>query len=703
MAGSGETLLLPQPTFYPDGGQCAPDSSVHLTLKNDQGMHILYTTDYTVPDKDKLGGATLRYTKPIMLRDFRGGEILIRAISVTDDGKLSSPQVARAFHISCDAPSANGTPLGPGTPDVRPVLFSSSSSTLAPTATSTSTTSSDACSVITRESAEPAVSTKDDVASSIPSPRLLPAPATSFLESPLDKPTKPPPTTFSRSTSGGRQPSSSLSTPPSSTMIPNLPSPDLAPACATNTTGHIPPDATNHPQWKHHKDPNRGFSSRPPRLSPVQDNDRSRRELPVETEVTSLDYLEQVMERRRDPDDQEFKLKEHFMNSKPGRTEADWEMAEVESPDGQPQYVCDRCGRSWNVLMRMQKHKEFCSGPTRTHSRSPSRHVHWSRSHSQGSQGGDTQSANSESRISGRPLSRRSVDTKSHDSAGGVSSVSGMSGPFRNANSFGRTRSIEESSVSGASGHGGVSPGLHPTASRRSKTTEDRDGPRFASPPGSTHSSVTRISSLSNPMPNTVSPHRKPLAQPKDMTSCPYCDKKMNSSALAKHKPICSEEPSVKKQRQIDMQNRKHAREMQRRANVERQSGVSPEYARNEVLRSPLSQPSKTPPTRSMGRLSQPPPANTSFNSKGTSSLRAYCPKDGVDLETVSNGSSPLQPITPSEELMRQRDERKRRGRLPSPQFNQSAPTIGGFSPRLENHSLGSTWAPRTTDPDPPG
>eukprot|EP00754_Rhynchopus_humris_P015032 Rhum_TRINITY_DN14424_c14_g1::Rhum_TRINITY_DN14424_c14_g1_i1::g.89165::m.89165 len=94
---------LPVPTFYPDGGQVGPETKLYLTLRENRGFRILYTLDYGRPQPGGEAGVstTHEYTKPVHMRMLGGGESLIRAVCISEDGTLGD-EVARAFHVTHD-------------------------------------------------------------------------------------------------------------------------------------------------------------------------------------------------------------------------------------------------------------------------------------------------------------------------------------------------------------------------------------------------------------------------------------------------------------------------------------------------------------------------------------------------------------------------------------------------------------------------
>ena len=242
-----------------------------------------------------------------------------------------------------------------------------------------------------------------------------------------------------------------------------------------------------------------------------------------------------------------------------------------------PQHVCDRCGRSWMLIERMMKHKEYCSGPSRpSKSRSPSRKVTFnntgSRSRSSTGQGVRNSSfSDCNSGLNGSFYSRSSVGSASCYSAPSYDNRrerehNAVPPTTGHNTSFGTS-----SSQSNASG-GGPAPSMNNMAAK----------PKFASPPASTHSSVahSRLSTAysygagdrsqtgthrsdSRPYrkPNIKSPSRQPLAIPKGMQNCPYCSRAMKEAALDLHVKKCAEEPSNKKKIKVEEENRRRMRE----------------------------------------------------------------------------------------------------------------------------------------------
>ena len=522
-----QSNVVAAPVFYPDGGQCIPETSLHLTLRDIVGFKILYSTDYSDPSINNLeNGSTMQYIKPILLRDLRGGEVLIKAISVSDDGITQSSSVARAFHINSDPPavveeaerlsrrqkipsstSVNAAMTPPSHMDIPPLevsegLFGGFQSTNKP---------NNHTSKITDAFSQ--------------SPSHFGSSAGSIISS----------TTHPHSDGQNF-----------SRMQAVVPSSDKGWSSGATT-----------------------FSSRPP---PPEDSfDTKPLPPPPENEVTSLDYLSSILSEEKDTDSP--------MQDPPGST------------SDTAQHVCDHCGRSWSVLERMLRHKVHCRGPSRpSKSRSPSRKVHWGSSSSQVVAEGvksDTQSNNSG--YSGTTtVTHQSYISAGGASAGGASAGGASGGACYNSSYTGRSRAAYRSISSEGRSYDSNGSFSNCNSVLSSGTSGGRPGMGrlgFSSPPNSTHSSMTRGSRISvsgHPKPNIKSPNRKPLSQPKSLCQCPWCGREMKQAALDVHVRRCTEEPGIKKMQAIETENRRRAR-LSNSSNASAEATNSPQH--HPVLR----------------------------------------------------------------------------------------------------------------------
>ncbi|KAJ9462355.1 hypothetical protein DIPPA_06564 [Diplonema papillatum] len=260
--------------------------------------------------------------------------------------------------------------------------------------------------------------------------------------------------------------------------------------------------------------------------------------------VTSLDYLTKYLEQTSGVD-----------------------TSDLLSPDESevPQYVCDRCGRSWSAIERMQKHKEVCRGPTRpSKSRSPVRRVHWV-----GPPGGELKASSGNlpgihnASFGTLPSQDSASCTSGFDMAGSYASVNSAQGNAKHLsnsiksclrsshNQIENTAADQSSSAaqpSGKKASGFLCKGAGVTASQT--------GARFSSPPASTQSSLSRFSAHSK-TPNIKSPPRRPLTEAKGLIACPHCAREMKPAALESHEKRCAENPAVQKQNQMDVRNRR--------------------------------------------------------------------------------------------------------------------------------------------------
>eukprot|EP01062_Namystynia_karyoxenos_P068331 TRINITY_DN6280_c0_g2_i1.p1 TRINITY_DN6280_c0_g2~~TRINITY_DN6280_c0_g2_i1.p1 ORF type:complete len:949 (+),score=248.17 TRINITY_DN6280_c0_g2_i1:124-2970(+) len=353
----------------------------------------------------------------------------------------------------------------------------------------------------------------------------------------------------------------------------------FAPAAPRPSFGGAPA-AVAGADGQRHADPGGAPQQRPQPFSP-DDVPLPRPDPTPPATITLLDGIDkrsQREKRRWDPEDQRFKTQMEWS----GTPDA-WEQAMVEPGT---KYLCDLCGRSWDDERRMRKHRDACHGHGR--GLSPSRHVTFD-VHSR--RGGSVRGGTADgSQLSGPGFSTRepgppgrrghSADARSDHSGG-----TGVSGADR----------VERASQSSL-----ATSGLSwMVAGRRRVAHEDGHeavGRHFASPPGSSVSSLNRLRPRGSD-PNIRNPARGPVEYAgKKMIECKYCKKLYSIKSVDSHEKVCDEEPQRKKakERREEEIRRKRA---QRRSpspvqEVDRARSLSPQGRHpGDGRRSPLDAP----------------------------------------------------------------------------------------------------------------